>query len=79
MVTLHLITSVPVVADVFSFGPNVNNAIYRILLEETDDNTATFEGSIEYEMLNQINIDKQQLTLPLQQSIKMSILLSNKI
>ena len=48
---------VPVVADVFSFGAGVNNAIYRLLLEETDDNTAVFEGSIEYVMLNQININ----------------------
>ena len=45
------------VADVFSFGAGVNNAIYRLLLEETDDNTAVFEGSIEYVMLNQININ----------------------
>ncbi|MBT4891422.1 MAG: hypothetical protein HON60_00575, partial [Gammaproteobacteria bacterium] len=43
--------------DIFSFGPGTNNAIYRLLLEETDDNSATFVGSIEYEMLNQINID----------------------
>jgi hypothetical protein len=48
---------VPIVADVFSFGAGVNNAIYRILLEETDLNTATFEGTIEYTMLNQININ----------------------
>jgi len=50
-------TAVPFVADVFSFGENTNNAIHRILLEETDDNSSTFEGSIEYMMLNQINID----------------------
>jgi hypothetical protein len=50
------LSSVPIVADVFSFGTGTNNAIYRILLEETDDNTATFTGSIEYTMLNQINI-----------------------
>ena len=56
-------SSVPLVLDVFSFGPNINNAIYRILLEETDDNTATFVGSIEYEMLNQINIDKPYTAL----------------
>ncbi len=55
--SIHSYTSAPIIADVFSFGTNVNNAIYRILLEETDDNTATFEGSIEYMMLNQINID----------------------
>jgi hypothetical protein len=46
---------VPVIADVFSFGPGENNAVYRLLLEETDDNTATFEGTIEYTMLNQVN------------------------
>jgi len=52
------VVSAPIALDVFSFGPGINNAIYRILLEETDDNSATFVGSIEYEMLNQINIDK---------------------
>ena len=41
----------------FSFGGSVNNAIYRVELEETGDNTATFEGSAEYVMLNQINYD----------------------
>ena len=52
------VVSAAIALDVFSFGPGTNNAIYRILLEETDDNSATFVGSIEYEMLNQINIDK---------------------
>jgi hypothetical protein len=47
----------PVIADVFSYGTNENNAIYRILLEETDNDTGIFEGSIEYMMLNQVNID----------------------
>jgi hypothetical protein len=54
-------TSVPVIADIFSFGAGENNAIYRLLLEETGDNTATFEGTIEYTMLNQINIDDDDL------------------
>jgi hypothetical protein len=54
---VHSYTDVAIVADVFSFGAGVNNAIYRILLEESGDNTATFEGTIEYEMLNQININ----------------------
>jgi hypothetical protein len=55
-------TSIPFVADVFSFGDaGVNNAIYRILLEETDDNTATFTGSIEYTMLTQINYNSDSL------------------
>ena len=45
------------VVDVFSFGNSTNNAIYRILLEESGDNTATFEGTIEFTMLNQINVD----------------------
>jgi hypothetical protein len=56
--SIHSYTDVAIVADVFSFGAGVNNAIYRILLEETGDNTATFEGTIEYEMLNQLNINK---------------------
>jgi hypothetical protein len=53
--------SLPIVADVFSFGAGVNNAIYRILLEETDDNTATFVGSVEYTMLTQLNINDNTL------------------
>ena len=53
--------SLPIVADVFSFGAGVNNAIYRILLEETGDNTATFVGSVEYTMLTQLNINDNTL------------------
>jgi len=51
------ITLKPVIADIFSFGNTTNNAIYRILLEETDDNSATFVGSVEYTMINQENVD----------------------
>ena len=54
----HGYTAAPIVADVFSFGTNVNNAIYRLELEETDDNTGSFEGSVEYVMLNQLNVDQ---------------------
>jgi hypothetical protein len=43
--------------DVFTFGDRNNNAIYRMLLEETDDNTATFVGDVEFIMLNQLNVD----------------------
>jgi hypothetical protein len=49
--------TLPFVADVFSFGAGVNNAIYRLQLEESGDNTATFEGTVEYHMLNQLNIN----------------------
>ena len=44
--------------DIFSFGDRTNNAIYRMLLEESDDNSATFEGDVEYTMLNQLNVDQ---------------------
>ncbi len=44
-------------ADIFTFGDRVNNAMYRFLLEESDDNTASFEGDVEFVMLNQINND----------------------
>ncbi|MEM3065332.1 MAG: hypothetical protein QW177_08160 [Candidatus Nitrosotenuis sp.] len=55
----------PIVVDLFSFGykgdglvkaDRVNNAIYRIEAEETGDNTSVFEGSLEFVMLNQLNI-----------------------
>ena len=55
------------VADFFSFGTSgdgitaadrTNNAIYRMELEETGDNTATYIGSVEYIMLNQLNVNQ---------------------
>ena len=55
----------PIGIDFFSFGffndglvksDRVNNYVARIEAEETGDNTATFEGSLEYVMLNQLNI-----------------------
>jgi hypothetical protein len=59
--------AIPIVADFFSFGftddgsqssERVSNQIVRIEVEETGDNTATFEGSLEYVMVNQLNIYK---------------------
>ena len=55
------------IADIFSFGQDPlelesaattrqANAIYRMLLEETGDNTAMYTGSIEYTALNQLNV-----------------------
>jgi len=35
-----------------------NDAIYRLELEETGDNTSTFIGTVEYVMLNQLNINQ---------------------
>jgi hypothetical protein len=54
-----------IVADFFSFGflssgeesgERIANQIVRIEVEETGDNTSTFEGSLEYVMVNQLNI-----------------------
>ena len=44
-------------ADIFTFGADANHAIYRALLEETGDGSAVFEGTVEYTMLNQLNVD----------------------
>jgi hypothetical protein len=55
----------PFTADIFSFGDGVNNAIYRLELEESDDNTALFEGTIQYRMLNQLNVDQQSTYIDL--------------
>jgi hypothetical protein len=53
------------VADFFSFGftndglqagTRIANQIIRIEAEETGDNTSTFHGSLEYVMINQLNI-----------------------
>ncbi|NIT42524.1 MAG: hypothetical protein GTN46_13900, partial [Gammaproteobacteria bacterium] len=55
----------PLVVDFFSFGfvqdgilsgDRVANQIVRLELEETGDNTSTFEGSLEYVMINQLTI-----------------------
>jgi len=50
----------PIVFDLFSFGldndNDVNNAIYRFELEETNDNSSNFVGSLEYAVTNQLNI-----------------------
>ena len=57
--------TLPVVSDFFSFGfeddgneagERVANQIVRIEAEETGDNSGIFEGSLEYVMLNQLNI-----------------------
>jgi len=56
--TTYLADSNPIILDVFSYGNTTNNALYRILLEETDENTAEFVGSVEFTMINQINVDK---------------------
>ncbi len=56
----------PIVADFFSFGFNndglvgsdrIANQIIRIEAEETGDNTSTFAGTLEYTMINQLNIN----------------------
>ena len=55
----------PIVTDFFSFGftgdgesasERVSNQIIRIEAEETADNSGIFAGSLEYAMLNQLNI-----------------------
>ena len=57
----------PMVVDVFQFGQSgdgnaaserFNDAIYRLELEETGTNSGQFEGSVEYIMLNQINVNR---------------------
>jgi hypothetical protein len=57
------------VSDFFSFGfeddgvetaERVANQIIRLELEETGDNTSTFEGTLEYVMVNQLNILESQ-------------------
>lgn len=58
-------STMPIVADFFSYGfmndgelggERVSNQIIRIEVEESGDNTSTFEGSLEYTMINQLNI-----------------------
>ena len=51
----------PIIFDLFSFGLDsqfngINNSIYRFELEETSDNSSTFEGTFEYAIINQLNV-----------------------
>jgi hypothetical protein len=59
--------AIPVAVDFFSYGftddgqqasERVSNQIIRIEVEETGDNTGVFEGSLEYVLVNQLNILK---------------------
>ena len=59
------VTTEAIVADFFSFGfindgledeERIANQLIRIEAEETGDNTGIFEGSLEYTMINQLNI-----------------------
>ena len=63
----------PVVIDFFSFGQlgdgvapgdRINNAIYRLELEESGDNTGVFIGSLEFLMLNQLNVNDTASYIP---------------
>lgn len=55
----------PIVFDFFSFGlvgtEDVNNALYRLELEETSVNSSIFEGTMEYTVINQLNINDPDL------------------
>ena len=58
----HVCGDITLVADFFTFGQTpdgdrVNDAIYRIEVEEASSNSDEFEGTVEYTMLNQLNID----------------------
>ena len=46
--------------DIFTFGADANNAIYRALLEETDSASGVFEATIEYQVLNQRTVDSEK-------------------
>ena len=65
IVTENLVTAdIAIVADIYTFGENAdetteNHAIYRALLEETDSGSGVFEGTIEYQMLNQRTVNAE--------------------
>ena len=46
-----------VIFDIFTFGADANDAIYRALLEETDSGSGVFEATIEYQVLNQRTVN----------------------
>ena len=55
----HIVThDFTIAADIFTFGADSNHAIYRALLEETDSASGVFEGTVEYQMLNQRTVNE---------------------
>ena len=48
----------PILSEFDPESGEINNAAYRIELEETGADSGVFEGTIEYVMLNQLNKDK---------------------
>ena len=63
--TIAVGDELPIVADIFGFGflndgleggERIANQIIRLELEETGDNTSLFGGSLEYTMINQLNV-----------------------
>jgi len=75
----------PITADFTRYGiandgtlktERYNDAIYRLELEETGDNTATFAGTVEYTMLNQINVNDTNTyksIVPVSSKVKMIV------
>jgi len=72
--TLSSDTVLPLVADFFSFGfyndglnddERVANQLIRLELEESGDNTSTFDGSLEFVMINQLNVLDENMYLEL--------------
>ena len=55
--TIHRTVQVTFALEIFTFGADENHAIYRALLEETSRRLCVFEGTVEYTMLNQLNVD----------------------
>ncbi|MBI5860211.1 MAG: peptidase, partial [Nitrosarchaeum sp.] len=67
----------PIIFDLFSFGNKNNkdiaNGIYRFELQETTSNSATFTGTMEYTMANQLNqFDANVITTlrPIDENVK---------
>ena len=57
----HIVpTDFTIVADIFSFGADSRDAIYRALLEETSSGSGVFEGTVEYQILNQKTVDDDE-------------------
>ena len=51
-------TTDKIIADIFSFGDGAHDAIYRAPLEESS-NGGVFEGTAEYAMLNQLDVNEE--------------------
>ena len=63
--------------DFIAFGDGETHGIYRVEVEETDDNTGVFTGEVDFIMLNQNTIDVAQTSNMVVQSDSVTMIMAS--